>query len=105
MHRTVFFAALLLASSPAWAQNPQPAAPADPDVHVAPPGTGSTPPEKIAPPDGTLSARLSQQRGTIVPRANVDPGITVTPPANGNATAAVIPPPGSPGGDRSVVPK
>lgn len=95
---------LIVVPTLALAQNPQPAAPADPSVHVAPPNVGSTPPEKIAPANGNLSSQLSQQKGTIAP-PNVDPGMTVRPPANGSATTPVIPPPGSPGGNRSVVPK
>lgn len=97
-------AALILSGASAVAQNPQPASPADPNVHVAPPGVGSTPPEKIAPANGNLSDRLSQQKGTIAP-PNVDPGMTVHPPATGNVTTPVIPPPGSPGGNGSVIPK
>ena len=51
---------------------------------------------------GDLSNRLSQQQGTI---PNIDPGMQVTPPRDGSATTPVIPPPGSPGGNRSVIPK
>jgi hypothetical protein len=104
MLRTALLTASILAATPALAQNPQPTAPANPTVPVAPPNAPSPPPEKIAPPSGTLSDRLSQQKGTIAP-PNVDPGMTVTPPRNGSATTPVIPPPGSPGGNRSVVPK
>jgi hypothetical protein len=72
---------------------------------VAPPNAPSPPPEKIAPTNGNLSNRLSQQKGMVTPPANVDPGMTVRPPQNGSNTTPVIPPPGSPGGNRSVVPK
>lgn len=110
MLRTILLSAFVMAASPVFAQNPQPAAPADPNVHVAPPSVGTTPPEKIAPPvklapsTSTMSDRLAQQKGTVTP-PNVDPGMTISPPANTAATTPVIPPPGSPGGNRSVVPK
>jgi hypothetical protein len=73
-------------------------------VPMAPPNAASPPPEQIAPPNGTMSHRLSQQGGTIKPR-DVDPGMTVAPQRTGSASTPVIPPPGSPGGDQSVVPK
>ncbi len=104
MLRTISLTALILTAAPALAQNPQPTSPTNPTVPVAPPNAASPPPEKIAPPDNTLSNRLSQQKGTIAP-PNVDPGMTVTPPRNGRVTTPVIPPPGSPGGNRSVIPK
>ena len=104
MLRALSITALILVAAPAMAQNPQPTSPTNPTVPVAPPNSASPPPEKIAPPDGTLSDRLSQQKGTITP-PNVDPGMTVSPPAHSGATTPVIPPPGSPGGNPSVVPK
>ncbi len=104
MMRTLLLTALILAAAPAVAQNPQPASPTNPTVPVAPPNAASPPPEKIAPRDPTLSDRLSRQGGTVRP-PNVDPGMRVTPPRNNAATMPVIPPPGSPGGNRSVVPK
>jgi hypothetical protein len=104
MAYTLSLAALILAAAPAMAQNPQPAPPANPTVQVAPPNTASPPPEKIAPPAGDMSSRLSRQKGTIDP-PNVDPGMTVRPPAQSGTTTPVIPPPGSPGGNPSVVPK
>jgi hypothetical protein len=104
MLRTISLISTILAATPALAQNPQTAAPSDPTVHVAPPNTGSTPPEKVAPANGNLSGRLAQQQGSITPR-NVDPGMTISPPANGSATTPVIPPPGSTGGTPSVIPK
>lgn len=109
MLRTLSVTALILVAVPAMAQNPQPTSPTNPTVPVAPPSAASPPPEKIAPPDGTMqngtmSDRLSQQKGTIKP-PNVDPGMTVSPPAHSGATTPIIPPPGSPGGNPSVVPK
>jgi hypothetical protein len=104
MLRTLSLTALILAAVPALAQNPQSAPPTNPTVPIAPPNAASPPPEKIAPPSGNLSGRLSQQKGTITP-PNVDPGMTVTPPPNSGSVTPVIPPPGSPGGNRSVVPK
>ena len=104
MLRTLFVTAVILAAAPALAQNPQPTAPTDPTVEVAPPNAASPPPEKIAPPDATMSRRLSQQKGTITP-PNVDPGMTVSPPTRSGSVTPVIPPPGSPGGNPSVVPK
>ena len=50
-----------------------------------------------------LSDQLSQSNGIICPPAGVDPGIAA-PPVGGGRTP-VIPPPGTPGGDRSLVPK
>jgi hypothetical protein len=64
-------AALILAAGPALAQNPQPANPANPTVPVAPPNAAPPPPEQIAPPDRSLSDRLSRDKGTIAPQ-NVD---------------------------------
>ncbi len=94
----------LATTGTALAQNPQPTAPTNPTVPVAPPSAPTPPPEQVAPSSGDMSSKLSQQRGMIKP-PNVDPGMTVAPPANGTATTPVIPPPGSPGGNRSVVPK
>jgi hypothetical protein len=104
MLRSLSLTALLVAAGPALAQNPQPAPPSSTTVPTAPPNSASPPPERMAPADGTLSNRLSQQKGTIKPQ-NVDPGMTVSPPQNGTASTPVIPPPGSPGGNSSVVPK
>lgn len=104
MMRILCLSVMILAAGPALAQNPQSASPANPTVPIAPPNAPTPPPEKIAPPDANMSNRLSQQKGTITP-PNVDPGMTVTPPRNGAGTTPVIPPPGSPGGNRSVVPK
>jgi hypothetical protein len=102
MTRILWLIALSLGAAPALAQNPQPASPANPTVPVAPPNAASPPPEKIAPPDGNMSDRLSQQKGTITP-PNVDPAMQVHPPRNSQTTTPVIPPPGSKNG--SVVPK
>jgi hypothetical protein len=101
---TLVVTALLVATPPARAQSPQSTSPANPTVPVAPSQVPSTPPEKIAPPEGALSNRLSQQKGTITP-PNVDPGMMVSPPRAGITTTPVIPPPGSPGGNQSVIPK
>ncbi len=100
MQKSILLIALT-AAVPALAQNAQPT---NPNVPVGPPGAATAPPERIAPPDGTLSDRLSQQRGAIKP-PSVDPGMTVAPSQAGAATTPVIPPPGSPGGNQSVVPK
>ena len=93
------------------AQHPQPAPPQEPHPSVAPPSASTTPPEQIAPPDGTprtgnttLSDRLSRQQGTLKP-PTVDPGIQAPVPPHGQGTMPVIPPPGTPGGDQKVVPK
>ena len=101
---TVLLDSGLAVTGSARAQNPQPTAPTNPTVPVAPPSTPTPPPEQLAPGNGDMSNKLSQQRGMIKP-PNVDPGMTVAPPATGTATTPVIPPPGSPGGNRSVVPK
>jgi hypothetical protein len=104
MLRTVLLTASIFAATPALAQNPQPTSPVNPTVPVAPPNAPSPPPEKIAPPSGTMSDQLSQRKGMISP-PNVDPGMMVRPPRDATTTTPVIPPPGSPGGNRSVVPK
>jgi hypothetical protein len=102
MLRILSLTALILTAAPALAQNQQPVPPSNPTVPVAPPNGTSPPPERIVPPDGNMSDRLSQQKGTITP-PNVDPGMKVRPPPNSGATTPVIPPPGS--GNGSVVPK
>jgi hypothetical protein len=104
MLRTLLLTAMTLAAAPVLAQNPQSAAPTNPTVPVAPPNAPAAPPERIAPADGNLSKSLSGQKGMITP-PNVDPGMTVVPPRDSVAKTPVIPPPGSPGGNRSVVPK
>ena len=97
MRRTLCMSALLIAAIPAAAQTTMPTPPTAP-------GSPAPPPEQVAPPDRDLSRTLSRQKGTIAP-PNVDPGMMVKPPRNGSTTTPVIPPPGSPGGNRSVVPK
>jgi hypothetical protein len=98
--------ALVLAAAAAQAQNPQPAAPENPTVQVAPQNSPSPPPERIAPSGGTtLSEQLSKGRGTVEPPKNVDPGMTVTPPTGTADRMSVIPPQGSAGGKTPVVPK
>jgi hypothetical protein len=106
MTRFACLLGLTIAATPALAQNPQTAPPANPTVPIAPPNAPSPPPEKIAPSEGNgLSNQLSQQKGTIKPPTNVDPGMTVQPPQRGVATMPVIPPPGSPGGNQTIIPK
>ena len=101
MFRTFPLIMLMLAAAPTAAQVPVPP-PANPTVPMASPKGASPPPEKLEPPNST--DRLSEQKGTIVP-PNVDQGMQVKPPRNSGARMPVIPPPGSPGGNRSVVPK
>ena len=93
----------------ALGQNPQLGPPGAAPTPVTPPGPSTTPPERIRPPgptarDGTLNDRLSRQNSTI-PTPDVDPDMTVKPAPDTHGTMPVLPPPGSPGGDRSVVPK
>jgi hypothetical protein len=98
---------VLLAAEPATGQNPQTTAPQNPTVPVPPRNSPTTPPERIAPAEGSgnLSEKLSRDRGMVKPPPSVDPGMTVAPPRNGSTGMPVIPPPGSPGGNQSVVPK
>jgi hypothetical protein len=96
LRTTLFLAALVLTTVPALAQNVQP------QISQAPSPTA--PPEKIAPADGDMSNRLSQQKSSVVP-PNVDPKMNIIPPRGDSGTKTVIPPPGTPGGDGSVVPK
>lgn len=113
-HARVTLYALILAGVQtmpvtALGQNPQTAPPGATPVPVTPPGPSTTPPEKIRPPDpkardGTLSDKLSRQQGTI-PAPEVDPDMAVKPAPHTHGTMPVLPPPGSPGGDRSVIPK
>ena len=110
MKHTLIAVVLGLAAGPAWAQNPQTAAPQSPPPPLTSPSAPSAaPPEKIAPPatadasGSTLSDRLAENHGTVTP-PSVDPGMTVHPPAQGG-TMTVIPPPGTPGGNPTVVPK
>ena len=105
----IVLAVMIVTAVPAVAQTPPAvsppgASPANPTIPVAPPSVPSAPAEKIVPPEGNPSNRLSQQGGVISP-PNVDPGMTVSPPRNGSTTTPVIPPPGSPGGNPSVIPK
>ena len=103
MRNALRLVALFAAIGPAAAQTSPPNALTNPSAPVGPPSAVS-PPEQIAPPAGSMSDRLSQQRGTITP-PNVDPGMTVAPSQSGRTSPAVIPPPGSPGGNQSVIPK
>jgi hypothetical protein len=93
----------------ALGQNPQSAPPGASPAPVTPPGPSTTPPERVSPSgndqgDKTLSDKLSRQRGTLSP-PDVDPGMAVKPDPSTHGTMPVLPPPGSPGGNRSVVPK
>jgi hypothetical protein len=91
MLRIVSITALILAATPALAQNSQSASPSNPTAPVAPPNAPAPPPERIVPPDTTLSDRLSRQQGAITP-PNVDPGMNVKPPPNSGEATPVIPP-------------
>src|SRR3954454_16548639 len=86
---------VLLAAEPATGQNPQTTAPQNPTVPVPPRNSPTTPPERIAPAEGSgnLSEKLSRDRGTVKP-PQVVPGLTVARPRNGVAVMPVIPPPG-----------
>ena len=112
-------AAGLLAGAPAWAQAPT--VPEQVQPRVIPPGAGGTPgatvpggdPGAAGPSAGGDTPGLAPGEGASgsgVPNSGVltPPPLGATtpvirPPAVG--TMPVIPPPGSPGGDRSVVPK
>lgn len=108
MLKCVFLAMPLLVMGAAMAQTASPSVPPTAPMPERPPSAStSTPPaEKIAPggEHGTLSDRLSQNRGTVSPPA-VDSGMAVKPPASTAGAMPVIPPPGSKGGDPKVVPK
>ena len=96
----------------AGAQNPQPAPPHEEHTTVAPPSSPQPVPEQIAPGGSTsatqdkdsLSDRRARQHGTLDP-PKVDPGIQAPLPSHTQGAMPVIPPPGTPGGNRSVVPK
>src|SRR5260370_25897947 len=102
MLRILSLSALILRTAPALAQNSLPASPSNPTVPVAPPNAAPPPPDRMAPPEGSLSDRLSHQKGTITP-PDVDRGMKGDPPRSSRPTIPVIPPPGSVSG--SVVPK
>ena len=107
MIRCPLLAALLLLSGPVLAQS-VPAVPPSQPVPERPPGTSATqaPAEQVAPgaDRGSLSERLSRDKGTVTPPA-VDPGMSVHPPGAASGRMTVIPPPGAPGGNQNVVPK
>jgi len=74
-----------------------------PAPQSAPNNPNAAPPERVAPPlgsvedsgsSGSLSDRLSRSHGTIRPPKDIDPGITATPPDAGTHSMPVIPPPG-----------
>lgn len=105
----------VLLAAPAWAQAPT--VPEQIEPRAIPPGGGATvpggDPGRGAAPPGNDTPGLAP--GTGAPGSGVPEGGVVAPPPLGNATPVirppavgtmpVIPPPGSPGGDRSVVPK
>jgi hypothetical protein len=73
-----------------------------------------TPPEQVEPksvptspvpeaPPGSLSDKLSKQKGVIPPPKDVDPGMHKAP--SGEGKMRVIPPPGSSGSPSDVQPK
>ena len=70
------------------------------------PGSGAAPPGNdtpgLAPGTGAPGSGVPNS-GVLTPPTLGAPGAVIRPPATG--TMPVIPPPGSPGGDRSVVPK
>jgi hypothetical protein len=96
-------AAGLLAAAPAWAQAP--VVPEQVQPRAVPPGaggnSGGTAPG-LAPGEGAPGSGVPEG-GVVTPPPLGSTGAVIRPPAVG--TMPVIPPPGSPGGDRSVVPK
>ena len=99
--------ALLLAAWPissAGAQTrPDPTQRPEPAPQSAPNNPNAAPPERIAPPvgsvedsggSGSLSDRLSRSHGTLTPPKDVDPGMMAKPPNTGASSMPVIPPPG-----------
>lgn len=98
------FAIGLLGSLPVWAQD---TAVPEREAPTLPPGAGGdkvlpTPRSETpaAPLDG---ARASPDRGMVTPPPVAGSTPVIRPPVVG--TMPVIPPPGSPGGDKTVVPK
>ena len=109
----------LLATAPAWAQAPT--VPEQVQPRAVPPGTGgdrgatvpggdpgrgASPPGNdtpgLAPGEGAPGSGVPNS-GVVRPPVLGAPGAVIRPPATG--TMPVIPPPGTPGGDRTVVPK
>jgi len=88
----------LLMAAPAWAQAPT--VPEKVEPRAIPPGAGGDQAPK-APGGDTL--RTTPDSGVVTPPPMGATGAVIRPPATG--TMPVIPPPGSPGGDRTVVPK
>jgi hypothetical protein len=92
-------AALLLLTSPAYAQTNAPTLQKpDPDAKNTAPTMPST--------GESLSEKLDKSGGVIKPPAGVDPEIHL--PAKDptvGSTMPVIPPPGSPGGNQNIQPK
>lgn len=108
--------ALALAAGPAWAQSG--ASPAPEALRRAPPEIDRSRPggDPAAPPDRSGGGPTGNDivgdnegggtaRGVIPPPMGVDPGIQGTVPDPTPRTTPVIPPPGTPGGDRSVIPR
>jgi hypothetical protein len=104
MKPIILITALVSLAGPAWAQNPQVAAPQSPVVPMAPQAGPAAPPEKMAPSsgNGTLSSQLSRDNGSVSP-PDVDPNMAIAPGQQG--TMPVVKPPGTQGGNQSVVPK
>jgi hypothetical protein len=96
----VFLAAALSLPLSGQAQTSQP-------VPQQPPPTGNNasrvPPERVEPPNPTMSDKLNKSSGTIKP-PDVDPGMAAKPPSTAS-DMPVITPPGSPGGKGEVQPK
>jgi hypothetical protein len=105
--RAMAVLAVLLGAVPlsgAGAQiRPDPTHRPEPAPQSAPNNPNAAPPERVAPPlgsvedsgsSGSLSDRLSRSHGTIAPPKDIDPGITATPPDVGAHSMPVIPPPG-----------
>ena len=109
----------VLAAAPVWAQAPTVPEKIEPraippggggdrgaTVPGGDPGSGAAPPGNdapgLAPGEGAPGSGVPNS-GVISPPTLGAPGAVIRPPATG--TMPVIPPPGSPGGDRSVVPK
>lgn len=87
----------LLMAVPVWAQAPT--VPEKVEPRAIPPGTGDQDP--AAPRSDTL--RTPPDGAVVTPPPVGATGTVIRPPVVG--TMPVIPPPGSPGGDRTVVPK
>jgi len=93
----------LLAAAPVWAQAP--AVPEQVQPRAIPPGAGGAPggdTPGLAPGRGAPGTGVPDT-GVVAPPPLGSTTPVIRPPTTG--TMPVIPPPGSPGGDRTVVPK